>query len=93
MNTNIWQIQEAKNNLSVVVARACTDGVQTITKHGKPVAVVVAIDEFQNLKRRSVKKKRPLLEVLRRCPAPEIFTQLEQQRNNPDFGRTITLDE
>ena len=57
------------------------------------VAVVVAIEEFQNLKRRSVKKKRPLLEVLRRCPAPEIFTQLDQQRNNPDFGRTITLDE
>ena len=92
MSTNIWQIQEAKNNLSVVVAQACTDGVQTITKHGKPVAVVVAIEEFQNLKRHSV-KKRPLLEVLRRCPAPEIFTQLEQQRNNPDFGRTITLDE
>ena len=36
-----WQLQEAKNRLSEVVAAAQRDGPQTITKHGVPVAIVV----------------------------------------------------
>ena len=92
MKTNSWQIQEAKNNFSEVVAQACSAGAQTITKHGKPVAVVLAMDEFQGLKRSPAKKKQSLLEVLRRCPAPEIFTHLAKSRKHPDYGRTISLD-
>ena len=93
MKTNSWQIQEAKNNFSEVVAQACSAGAQTITKHGKPVAVVVAIGEFQSLKKKPAKKKPSLLEVLRRCPAPEVFAHLANSRKQPDYGRTISLDD
>ena len=40
---NVWQLQEAKNQLSTVVENALTKGVQTITRHGElRVAEVVA---------------------------------------------------
>ncbi len=93
MKTNSWQIQEAKNHFSEVVAQASSQGVQTITKHGKPVAVVVAICEFQSLKRRPTKSKQSLLDVLRRCPAPEIFQHVARSRKHRDYGRTVALDE
>ncbi len=44
MNT-IWQLQEAKNRLSEVVERAVTTGAQLITKHGRPVVVVISAQE------------------------------------------------
>jgi prevent-host-death family protein len=37
-----WQVQEAKNRFSDVLNRAAIEGPQTITRHGKPVAQVVA---------------------------------------------------
>ena len=93
MKTNSWQIQEAKNHFSEVVSQASSMGVQTITKHGKPVAVVVAIDEFQSLKRGPAKEKKSLLDVLRSCPAPEVFEHMSKSRKRRDYGRTIALDE
>jgi antitoxin Phd len=89
MKANTWQLQQAKNHFSEVVAQACASGVQTITKHGKPVAVIVALGDFETLKSRKAKKRKSLLEVLRRCPAPEIFEHIEKSRREPDFGRTI----
>jgi antitoxin Phd len=46
-----WAVQDAKNKLSRVVELATTEGPQTITRHGKPVAVIVAVDEFRKLNR------------------------------------------
>ena len=40
-HTPYWQLQEAKNRLSEVIAAAQRDGPQTITKHGVPVAIMV----------------------------------------------------
>ena len=91
MNTNTWQLQEAKNHFSEVVAKACSQGAQTITKHGKPVVVVVAIEDFQSGK--PDRPKKTLLEILRRCPDPAVFEQIEKSRQTSDFGRTIDLDE
>ena len=93
MKTNTWQIQEAKNHFSEVVSQASSQGVQTITKHGKPVAVVVAIEEFQSLKSRTAKKKKSLVEVLQSCPAPEVFEHVARSRKRRDYGRTVELDE
>ena len=92
MKSSTWQLQEAKNRFSEVVELARTKGAQTITKHGKPVAVVVEIGEFRNLEpAKRAKKKRSLIEHLRACPAPEIFKYLEESRREPDYGRTIDL--
>lgn len=38
----IWQVQEAKSRLSELIERAAEEGPQTITRHGRPVAQIVA---------------------------------------------------
>ncbi|MBC7820601.1 MAG: type II toxin-antitoxin system Phd/YefM family antitoxin [Planctomycetaceae bacterium] len=92
MKTNTWQLQEAKNHFSEVVSQACAHGAQTITKHGKPVAVVVGFADFQNQPKPSAQKKPSLYELLRSCPYPELATHVEQSRKTKDYGRTLNLD-
>ncbi len=45
----IWQLQEAKNKLSELVARALAEGPQVITRRGVEVAVVIPFDRYQKL--------------------------------------------
>lgn len=66
----VWQIQEAKNHFSRVVESALTGGVQTITKHGKPVVIVMAAEAY----RRSQPRRR-VVDVLRACPEPGLDLQ------------------
>lgn len=48
----VWQVQQAKNHFSEVIDRALTEGPQTVTRHGKPVVQVVAVNEPQRQRRR-----------------------------------------
>ena len=82
---SVWQLQEAKNRLSELVERARTVGAQTITRHGKPVVVVVSQEAFAMLK---PAKKRSLVELLRACPAPLSVLNLKR---NPEKVRSIRL--
>jgi prevent-host-death family protein len=68
-----WQVQEAKNRFSEVLARATTAGAQTITRHGRPVAVVLSTEDYQKLK--SPKSREKLVDILRRCPAPDLVIE------------------
>jgi len=43
--SDVWQVQEAKNRFSEVIERALRDGPQVVTRHGKPVVQVVAMDQ------------------------------------------------
>jgi prevent-host-death family protein len=45
----VWQLQTAKQKFSELIDRVLEDGPQVITRHGKEVAVVVAIDEYRRL--------------------------------------------
>jgi antitoxin Phd len=45
-----WQIQEAKARFSEMVDRALKEGPQTVTRHGKPVAVLVKAEEYQRIR-------------------------------------------
>lgn len=45
-----WPVQDAKNQLSQVIELARSEGPQIITRHGQPVVVVVAADEFKKLR-------------------------------------------
>ena len=45
-----WPVQNAKNQLSRVIELARNEGPQTITRHGQPVVVVVAAEEFKLLR-------------------------------------------
>jgi prevent-host-death family protein len=44
-----WPVQDAKNQLSQVIELARSEGPQTITRHGRPVVVVVDAAEFNKL--------------------------------------------
>lgn len=46
-----WQLQEAKNRFSEVVDLALEEGPQTVTRHGKEVAVVVSKQDFERRRR------------------------------------------
>ena len=45
-----WQIQEAKARFSEMVERTLKEGPQTVTSHGKPVAVLIPLDEYRRLR-------------------------------------------
>ena len=44
-----WQVEEAKRQLSRVIQLAGTEGPQVLTRNGKEVAVVLAIDDYRRL--------------------------------------------
>ena len=51
----IWQIQDAKNQLSEVISRALKQGPQVITRHGRKTAVVVSYLEYKSLRKSQIK--------------------------------------
>ena len=44
-----WPLQEAKNKLSEWIDKAVVEGAQSITRHGRPVAVVVSAETYSRL--------------------------------------------
>ncbi len=80
-----WQIQEVKNRLSEVVDLALEEGPQTITRHGKEVAVLVSKEEFDRRRgRRSARGT--ILPFLRRLR----FAELDLERAK-DADRDVDL--
>jgi prevent-host-death family protein len=45
-----WQIQAAKARFSELIERTLKEGPQTVTRHGKPVAVMVPLEEYRRLR-------------------------------------------
>ena len=52
MVPNVWSVAEAKSKLSEVIDRAEKDGPQTVTRHGRPAAVVVSAAEWARKRER-----------------------------------------
>ena len=48
-----WTVAEAKARFSEVLDRAGRDGPQTVTRHGRPTAVIVDVDEWERRTRRT----------------------------------------
>jgi prevent-host-death family protein len=46
MSTQAWTVAEAKAKFSEVIERAKSQGPQTVTKNGRPAAVVVGAEEW-----------------------------------------------
>ena len=80
-----WQVQEAKTRFSELLERARSEGPQTITKHGKPSAVVVSVEEYERIKQ----QKPNVLDVLFNH-GPK-FDDFEIERDR-DTGREIDLE-
>jgi prevent-host-death family protein len=87
-----WQVQEAKSRFSEVIERAEREGPQTITKHGKPKAVVLSTAEYDALRRpaqRRAKLRPDLVDILlNRGPKFDEF-EIEPSGN---FAREIDLE-
>ena len=47
MNTHTWSVADAKAKFSEVLDKAETEGPQTITRHGRAAAIVVAAKEWR----------------------------------------------
>ena len=81
-----WQLQHAKTKLSELVELAQSEGVQTITKHGKPRAVILSMKEYESMREAG---KPDLIDVLlHRGPK---FDDFEIERDG-DTGREIDLE-
>ena len=61
-----WPLQDAKNRLSELIETVLKSGAQTITRHGKPVAVVVSAETYARLQ-----PKEKLVDILRDCPVKD----------------------
>jgi prevent-host-death family protein len=79
-----WQLQEAKNRLSEVVRKACSEGPQVITLHGAAAAVVVSAEDYGRMSR----PKGKLVDFFRRSPLVGIKLDLTRSK---DTGRKIDL--
>ncbi len=55
-----WQLQEAKAKFSQLVQKALDEGPQTVTRHGKEVAVL-CLDDYKKLKQRNPSLKEVLM--------------------------------
>lgn len=51
MDTDLWTVAEAKAKLSRVIQDAHSRGPQTITKNGRPTAVIVTAAEWERRNR------------------------------------------
>jgi antitoxin Phd len=58
-----WPLQDAKNRLSELIETVHKNGAQTITRHGKPIAVVVSAETYARLH-----PQEKLADILRDCP-------------------------
>ena len=72
-----WPPQDAINQFSQVVELARTKGPQTVTRHGEPVAVIVAANEFKKMAR----PKERILEFF--APLQASGIRLKRRRDLP----------
>ena len=78
-----WQIQQAKARFSELVDRTLKEGPQTVTRHGKPVAVLVPAEQYRRLSG----KGKSLKAMLAAAP----LRGLEIRRTR-EFARIIKLE-
>lgn len=79
---NTWQLQRAKAEFSKLIDTSIQKGPQTVTRHGRPAAVVMSTAEYRQLTGR----QRNFKAFLRRAP----LHQLRLTRSR-DRGRRVDL--
>lgn len=91
-----WQVQEAKQRFSEVLRAVESEGPQTITRHGKEIAVVVDIQEYRRLTR----GRRDFVEHLLAFPkldlpdgTTDVFDEIEAERGREVRGSSDILVE
>jgi antitoxin Phd len=72
-----WQLQDAKNKFSEVVAEAVSKGPQLITKHGTEAVIVVSYAEYQRL----IASQQSLSEFFRQSPLAGVELDLSRDHS------------
>lgn len=91
-----WQLQAAKQQFSEVVRAAEAGEPQIITKHGKPVAVVIDIDDYRRHHEQKPSLARFLLESSKRLAFEgefELPPRLPEPDRHPDLFLGDEYDE
>lgn len=81
---SVWMLQDAKNSFSSLVNLACESGPQIVTRHGRPVAVVISYASF----RERDPERQPLGAFLRSAKLADGELDLARSR---DAGRAVPL--
>ena len=76
---DIWTVAEAKAKFSEVIDRALKKGPQTVTRHGRTAAVVVAVEEWERKARRTGN----LAEFLASSPLRQSRLRIERRKDRP----------
>jgi prevent-host-death family protein len=79
MIENRWQLQEAKNKFSSLVEKAQHSGPQVVTRHGRNVVVVLAMDEYRKL----IKPEVGLVKFLQSSPLADTDLELPRCKDRP----------
>ena len=79
---DIWTVAEAKARFSEVIDRAVSNGPQTVTRHGRTTAVIVAAEEWE----RKTKRTGNLAEFLARSPLRGSRLTVARRRDRPRKG-------
>ena len=74
-----WSVAEAKARFSEVIERAARRGPQTVTRHGRPAAVIVAPGDWAERTKRSG----TLVDFLAASPLRESGLQVDRRRDPP----------
>ncbi len=72
----VWQIQEARNELSEVVEEAIKHGPQVITRHGKETAVILSFEDYRKL----LLSQQKLSDFFRASPLAGVELDLQRDR-------------
>jgi prevent-host-death family protein len=74
-----WTVAEAKARFSELLEQARLKGPQTITRHGRPTAVVVPPDEWD----RKTKRTGNLAEFLAASPLRKSKVEIKRRKDRP----------
>jgi prevent-host-death family protein len=77
--TATWSVAKAKAKLSEVIARAASKGPQTVTRHGRKVAVIVSPGEWE----RRTRRKGTIVEFFARSPLRGSGIDLTRTKDGP----------
>jgi antitoxin Phd len=83
-----WQLQAAKAQFSEVFRRAREHAPQVVTKRGKEAVVILAIEEFRRLTKRT-RQPKSLSKFFAESPLAKIAIDLQRK---PDYGRAVEID-
>ena len=79
MKPDTWTIADAKANLSLIIERAQLHGPQTITRHGRAAAVIVAAKQWE----RKTKRTGNLAEFFAASPLRGSTLNVERIQDRP----------